>query len=208
MIRALLFDVDGVLVESVRANAQFYRDLLVQFGFSGPTDEEQSRQNHLPLKKAIRIHAPDQSEELYERVMAAAESVPYHHEHLTLADEVATVFADLAARHRLGVVSSRRRSSLEQFLDYSGLRPYVQVAVAVEDTPEHKPHPGPLLHAAQTLGIRPGEALYVGDALTDIQAALAAGMLPVLFGPVPLPGAAATIHQLRELNGVINQLSP
>lgn len=58
------------------------------------------------------------------------------------------------------------------------------VIVSGDTVAEHKPHPLPLLHAAETLGLPPGDCLYVGDAERDIQAARAAGMpvLVALFG--------------------------
>lgn len=63
------------------------------------------------------------------------------------------------------------------------------------DTTEHmKPHPAPLLHAAELIGIRPAEALYVGDDERDIQAAHAAGMRGVAaaYGYI---GPGAAIHR-------------
>jgi phosphoglycolate phosphatase len=58
------------------------------------------------------------------------------------------------------------------------------VIVSGDTVAERKPHPLPLLHAAQALGRAPGECLYVGDAERDVQAAVAAGMpvLVALFG--------------------------
>jgi pyrophosphatase PpaX len=63
-----------------------------------------------------------------------------------------------------------------QGLDLFNLAPYFEIIVTMEDSPRHKPAPDPLLVAAQKLGIEPGEAIYVGDADVDMQAAHAAGM--------------------------------
>jgi len=48
-----------------------------------------------------------------------------------------------------------------------------------DTTPHLKPHPAPLLHAAEQLGLAPKDCLYLGDDLRDIQAARAAGMRPI-----------------------------
>lgn len=62
------------------------------------------------------------------------------------------------------------------------------VVIAGDTTPHAKPHPAPLLEACRRLGIRPDEAVYVGDDLRDIQAARAAGM----------PGIAAAYGYLGD----------
>jgi phosphoglycolate phosphatase-like HAD superfamily hydrolase len=48
--------------------------------------------------------------------------------------------------------------------------------VCGDTTPHAKPHPAPLLHAAERLGFAPGDCCYLGDDLRDVQAAHAAGM--------------------------------
>jgi phosphoglycolate phosphatase len=65
-----------------------------------------------------------------------------------------------------------------------GLRGRAGVIVSGDTLAQRKPHPLPLLHAAQVLGVAAGECLYVGDAERDVQAAVAAGMpaLVALFG--------------------------
>jgi N-acetyl-D-muramate 6-phosphate phosphatase len=52
---------------------------------------------------------------------------------------------------------------------------------------ERKPHPAPLLHAAQSLGVAPAQCIYIGDAERDVLAARAAGMdvFVALFGYIP-----------------------
>ena len=54
--------------------------------------------------------------------------------------------------------------------------------VAGDTLAERKPHPLPLLHAAQLLGLEPGHCVYVGDAERDVQAARNAGMIPLVAG--------------------------
>ncbi len=54
--------------------------------------------------------------------------------------------------------------------------------VSGDTTPHRKPHPAPLLHAAQLLNIEPNRIIYVGDDARDTQAALAAGMRSVAAG--------------------------
>lgn len=82
----------------------------------------------------------------------------------------------LKADYVMGVVSSKRRIHVIRELEGKGLSSLFDVIVAQEDSPRHKPDPGPLLLAAQRLGVPPEDGVYIGDQPTDILAATAAGM--------------------------------
>ena len=60
------------------------------------------------------------------------------------------------------------------------VKTYFRTAVAYEDTTRHKPHPEPLLLAANRLKIKPSGTVYIGDAASDMEAAKAAGMKFIL----------------------------
>ncbi len=78
-------------------------------------------------------------------------------------------------RFALGVVTSKGIVVATEGLDLFGLAPFFDTLITLEDTAHHKPHPDPLLAACERLGIAPAGALYVGDAVFDIQAGKAAG---------------------------------
>ncbi len=79
------------------------------------------------------------------------------------------------------------------------------------DTPHSKPHPEPLLTASNAIGIAPGECIYLGDDIRDVQASLAAGMEPVIakygyLGNASPPeswGARYLINRPQELLGYL-----
>jgi pyrophosphatase PpaX len=77
---------------------------------------------------------------------------------------------------RLGIVTAKRRASVELAFARLPLRDYFEVVVGSEDTERHKPSPDPILHALERLGADPGSAAYVGDSPFDIAAARAAGL--------------------------------
>ena len=90
------------------------------------------------------------------------------------------VLADLvAAGARVGVATSKRRSSAQQGMDVLGLSEFVEVLVGMEDTSTHKPDPAPVLLAVERLGGTPDQAVYVGDAVVDMLAGQAAGTATV-----------------------------
>jgi len=75
-----------------------------------------------------------------------------------------------------GVVTNKIARFTLPLLDHLGIAKRAGVIVCGDTTPETKPHPAPLLHAAGALGIEPASCVYVGDAQRDVAAARAAGM--------------------------------
>lgn len=206
MIRGILFDIDGVLVDSVRANAQMYRDLLGHFGVPGPTDEEQAASNHRTFIDNIRHYARGASDELIQQIFDYGVSQPRSHDMLVLMDGVKETLQDLHKRYLLGVVSSRLHMGIGSLLDHFGLGALFPVRVGFEDTTKHKPHPGPLLFGAQKLGVKPYEVSYIGDSVTDVEAARAAGMKMVHYATASIPGDHATVSRFRDLVAAIERL--
>ncbi len=78
-----------------------------------------------------------------------------------------------------GVVTNKALFLAEPLLVGVGLRHRAAVLVGGDSTPHTKPHPAPLLHAANELGLQGRRLLYVGDDARDVQAGRAAGMATV-----------------------------
>ncbi len=75
-----------------------------------------------------------------------------------------------------GIVTNKPAWLTDPLLDQLGLRARFACVVSGDTVAERKPHPMPMLHAAQLAGVAPGACIYVGDAIRDVQAAHAAGM--------------------------------
>jgi len=88
---------------------------------------------------------------------------------------MAELLERLAARGiAWGIVTNKATRFTEQIV--AALRLAPDCVVCGDTTPYTKPHPAPLLHAAQALSLAPSRCWYVGDDLRDVQAARAAGM--------------------------------
>lgn len=206
MIRAVLFDIDGVLLDSLKANAEFFRELLSHFGYRGPTDDEQAMYFHLSMRDVIRKYAPDVSEAKVKEIAKYGDTIDRGFDLLEMPMESPAVLEALSKQYKLGLVSNRTRAGIEEYHKFANLRHFFQVSACYEDTVKHKPEPDPLWFAAKQLGAQPDETVYVGDAATDIAAARAAGMRMVLYAAKPMPGADATTGRFHELPGVIAAL--
>jgi phosphoglycolate phosphatase len=94
---------------------------------------------------------------------------------------IAELLAEIARRSLYwGVVTNKATRFTERVLAGLGLQP--ACVVCGDTTGQLKPHPAPMLHAAEQLRIAPATCVYLGDDLRDIQAAHAAGMRAVAVG--------------------------
>ena len=113
--------------------------------------------------------------------------------------------------YTLGVVSTKRRSTIEKILNRHGLEELFEAVVGSEDVRQTKPHPESLLNAMTQLEATPEETVYVGDHIYDIQAAKAAGLrvIAVASGPTSKADLVAAgpnhlIDRFSELQKVFN----
>ncbi len=87
-----------------------------------------------------------------------------------------------AAGFRLGCITNKAARYTGPLLKGLGLADYFRIVLSGDSLPEKKPHPMPLLHAAQFFGVPPEQVLLIGDSLNDVAAARAAGC-PVFCVP-------------------------
>src|SRR3970282_748082 len=87
-----------------------------------------------------------------------------------------------AAGFRLGCITNKAARFTEPLLTGIGLAPYFDIVLCGDSLPEKQPHPLPLLHLAQLVGVPVERLLLIGDSLNDAVAARAAGC-PVFCVP-------------------------
>ncbi|WP_454720437.1 MULTISPECIES: phosphoglycolate phosphatase [Cupriavidus] len=100
--------------------------------------------------------------------------------HTHLFDGMGEVLDALeAAGIRWGIVTNKVTRFTTPLVAAIGLAPRAAAVVSGDTTPHAKPHPAPLLRAAEVSGVAPSRCAYVGDDLRDIQAGKAAGMATI-----------------------------
>lgn len=170
----MLFDLDGTLINSVDHIVACWQHTVRQV-----LGREIAREEVLPtlgraLLECFEEIAPGRSQEMREVYREFQKST---HDHtVTLVDGTKETLSGLREMGlSLGVVTSKGIVAASEGLDLFDLQPYFDTLVTYEDTGKHKPSPDPVLVGCRKLGVPPGEAIYVGDALFDIQAGKAAG---------------------------------
>jgi pyrophosphatase PpaX len=171
-----LFDLDGTLIDSQELILDSFRYATRTVLGAQPDDDELRRGIGQPLIAQMRSIAPARADELFdvyvahnrERTADLLRSYPGVPEMLDRLSAVG---------RRLGVVTSKMRPSQELAFRTLDIKQAFEVIVTVEDTPLHKPHPEPILHALELMGADAADTVYVGDSPFDMRAARAAGVL-------------------------------
>jgi pyrophosphatase PpaX len=174
----VVFDLDGTLVDTIGLIVDSY-----QYAFEtvlGSLEDEARIRAWIgqPLIRAFREASPRDAERLYETYRE------WNHANterlIRRYAGIDRLLRDLSgAGVAVAAATSKRRASAEMAADLTGLSSHLDVLVTMEDTVLHKPDPEPLLLAVNRLGATPTEAVYVGDAIVDVQAARNAGMAAV-----------------------------
>jgi pyrophosphatase PpaX len=126
------------------------------------------------LEAQMLAIAPDRADELVRVYREHNESI---HDELEACHGMEGVLETLHAQgRRLGIVTAKRRRTVQLAFEHLPLARYFDTVVAGDDTERHKPFPDPLLLGLERLAAAPDEAAYVGDSPYDMQAAKEAGV--------------------------------
>lgn len=205
----VLFDLDGTLADTIGLIVASYQHALASVLGQTRTEEQIRGWIGQPLlrtfEEASLAHAA-----LLDRVYREW-NLANHDALIRPYAGVPSLLRDLTeAGARTGVVTSKRRSTAEKTMGAVGLTGLVDLVGGMDDTDRHKPDPAPLLAALGVLGAAPGTAVYVGDAVVDVQAARAAGMdvVAVTWGAGARPaleaaGPGALVDTVADLRRVL-----
>lgn len=184
--RAILFDLDGTLIDSVDLIVQSGRHAFESCGEPSPSDAEWLADLGMPL--AAMFGRFGASGERLERLIAGYREFQHAH-HDRLVQPYAAVDATLRRLHdagfTLGIVTSKAEPMARRGLDLMGIGGWFETIVGLESCTRHKPDPEPVHTALERLGVTAAEAVFVGDSPHDMAAGRAAGVTTAaaLWGP-------------------------
>jgi len=195
MLEAVLFDLDGTLLDSMELIRRSYWHALLVHRRSEPRREEWLEGIGRPLRWQFARIARDAAE--VEAMLATYRAYNLAHHDASVAAFPGAVEAvrALAARGlKLGVVTSKLRHGALRGLARGGFDGLFGALVAADDVEQHKPHPAPVAKALRELGVAAERALMVGDSPHDLAAGRAAGTrtAAVAWGPFPEAELRAT----------------
>jgi N-acetyl-D-muramate 6-phosphate phosphatase len=184
-VRGVLFDLDGTLLDTAPDMAAALNRLRVAEGLDAlPFGQIRPLVSHgAPrlLKFAFADPGPERYALLRQRFLEDYRKALAVETRLFAGFEAVLSEIERAGL-RWGIVTNKPGWLAEPLLSEVGLAARCACLVAGDTLAERKPHPLPLLHAAQLLGLEPEHCVYVGDAERDVQAARNAGMIPLVAG--------------------------
>jgi HAD superfamily hydrolase (TIGR01509 family) len=209
-LEAVLFDLDGVLIDSERAWDAARRAVVEQAGRSwrdgateammGMSAPEWSRYMHDELGVPL---APDQiSDQVVVRLLAGYE------QRLPLLPGAVAAVRRLAERWPLGLASSANRPVIDAVLNFSGLAGCFATTVSGDEVARGKPAPDIYLVAAGQLGVDPARSAAVEDSSNGLRSAAGAGMLVIAVPNEDFPPAADALALASASIGSLDQLTP
>lgn len=206
-LRAVLFDVDGVLLDSGPANVAFYQELFRQIGDVQPERSDLEQNNHLSVEATIRKYYPAWPDADVQKWMIQADTIDIGFSLLRPMPGVLDVLPKLGQQYKLGLVTNRTVAGIEELWQVVPYASLFSAYAAYEYTTKHKPDAEPIHFVLNKIGVRPDEAIFIGDAKTDLQAGQAAGVPVIILGTETWLGAAATVSDFNQLPAIIASLT-
>ncbi len=207
MIKAVLFDFDGVVVQSEPLHKKTFMELLSPYGVE-VSDERWYREfagtgsRHI-FEVLVREYGIGEDPALlvekrkaaYERYVrgGALKETPGIREFLEMLRERGI---------KTAIVSGSHRTNVQAALETLGLGGYFDLIVSGDDMKLRKPDPGPFLAAASRLGLRPDECVGIEDSRSGILSVKAAGMRLVCVQSHPAVDTSLCAMRIRDFRGL------
>jgi HAD superfamily hydrolase (TIGR01509 family) len=208
MIQAVIFDLDGVLIDSEPVWERVRRALVAEHGGHWAPDAQQKLMGmstpewarYLSEDLGVGLPPDEVAAEVTARMAAS------YREHLPLLPGAVQAVRRLAARWPLGLASSAPAALIETVLQAASLRASFSVTMSTEQVPHGKPAPDIYLAVAGQLGRAPADCAAVEDSSNGLRSAAAAGLRVIAvprpqYPPDPdaLAAASLVLPRLADL---------
>jgi HAD superfamily hydrolase (TIGR01509 family) len=210
MVAGVIFDMDGVLLDSEQVWHEVKRGLVLDWGgrwipgaateMMGMSSPEWSA--HLKDRMKVGRPAAEIDTEVVGRMQARyAEGLP-------LLPGAFDAVQRLAERWPLGLASSSNRTLIDEALEAAGLSGYFEVTVSSEEVARGKPAPDVYLEAARALGVASGDAVAIEDSAPGLRSAYAAGMRVIALPNPHFPPSPDAVALANVVLGSLAELTP
>ena len=183
-IQGIIFDCDGVLFESRRANLAYYNTVLSHLNQPPVDESDRERATLCHTAASPEVFKVLLGEEMVKAALDVSAQLHYRQFIPWMDPEpgLFEVLTELAASRPLAVATNRG-TSMPEILRHFKLEHFFKVVVTSRDVERPKPHADMLLLAAERLGLSLEQLLFVGDSVYDKMAAEAAGVRFIAYKP-------------------------
>ncbi|MCZ0703330.1 pyrophosphatase PpaX [Natronobacillus azotifigens] len=173
-IRTILFDLDGTCIDTNALIIASFTHTLKKHSNKIYSEEDILHFIGPPLYDSLVTVDPDNVDAMIETYRA--HNIENHNRYVKAYPTVLETVKKLHEKgFRLGIVTTKMRDTALLGLEITGLKPYFEVVIGLDDVTNAKPHPEPVIKALTALGETPQTALMVGDNYHDIEAGQNAG---------------------------------
>ena len=210
MIEAVVFDLDGVIVDSEHVWDAAREALARERGGRWHEKAQQDMMGMSSVEWSRYMHdvigLKDPPEEISAEVVRRLEAT--YREELPLIDEAPEAVARLAERWSLAVASSSNRPIIDLVLELGGLDRFFRATVSSEEVARGKPSPDVYLEAARRLGVDPTKTAAIEDSRNGILSAKVAGMRVIAIPNKRYPPGEEALAEADVVLESISELAP
>jgi HAD superfamily hydrolase (TIGR01509 family) len=209
-VKAVIFDLDGVLIDSEGVWAKVREEFARERGgrwhegahreMMGMSSTEWSR--YMAGELGVRLAPEEISREVADRVGEV------YRRDLPLLPGAVDAVRRIGAAWPLGLASSANRPLIDLVLEVAGLAPLFRVTTSSEEVARGKPAPDVYLEAAARLGVEPREAAAVEDSTNGLLSARAAGLGVIAVPDRAYPPARGALEAADRVLASLDELSP
>ncbi len=204
-IEAVIFDCDGVLVDSRAANAAFYNQILAHFNKEPLTEAQLTYVHSQTVYESLAyLFQGDSRLPEAERFWRTMDYGPIN-QMLTLQPGLIECLKDLHGRFKTAIATNRT-TTMGGLLRRFGLERYFDLVVTSLDVRNPKPHPEAIQKILSFFGLNSREACYIGDSTVDEETAKRAGVLFIAYRNEDLP-AEHHLSDFAELIPLLERLA-
>jgi HAD superfamily hydrolase (TIGR01509 family) len=210
VIEAVIFDLDGVLLDSEQVWDEAREQLAKERGGRWHENAQRDMMGMSSLEWSRYMHdvigLPEPPEEISREVVERMAKL--YREHLPVVQGAREAVDRLAARWALGLASSSNRELIDLALELLGVKHRFKATVSSEEVARGKPAPDVYLEAARRLGVEPTHAAAIEDSENGIRAAKAAGIRVIAIPNPHFPPAEDALTEADVLLRSLDELTP
>jgi HAD superfamily hydrolase (TIGR01509 family) len=207
---AVVFDLDGVLVDSESVWGEAKRQLVEETGghWSPDAIREMMGMSSIEWSRYLhdRLDVPISPEEISDAVVERM--IALYRERLPLLPGAVEAVRSLAERWPLAVASSSNRPVIDLVLELAGIAGAFAVTVSSEEVRRGKPAPDVYLEAARRLGVAPDRCVAIEDSANGIRAADAAGTTVIAIPNHDFPPDPDSVRLAAKVLTSLEELTP
>ena len=194
-IEAVVFDMDGTLVDNMHMHQRAWSEFLLRYGIE-MTEEEFHRKNAGTIKQVVANFFPHIEDEAELMRLGLEKEAHYQDIYRGGVEAIAGLRDFLSRLQEAGIpmalASAAHQGNIDFTLDALGIRGFFTAITGSDEVPVGKPDPAVYIRSAEKLGVAPSACMAFEDSFSGIRAALAADMRVV---------ALETTHTREELSG-------